>query len=193
MRILCTGLGNPSRQNSRFSEGGLAAERPAFPKPIRTLRVLHILVDRAPNGVGEFGRELWEAQGGLSEADLLRIAREQVAREDAAARRAVHWLICDTTPLTTFGYALHDYQRADSELLALAARPYPATVLCAPDFAFVQDGTRRGKEFRTEQDAWYRTELLRRGIAFVEATGSLADRITKVAAHLRTPRTLRCG
>lgn len=110
--------------------------------------------------VPEYGRELWEWQNGvLLESDLLHIAREQLRREADALSRANGVLVCDTTPLTTRGYALWMFGRADPELEQLARHPYDALILCEPDFAFVQDGTRRNDGFRQRQHDWYLTQL----------------------------------
>src|SRR5439155_17477778 len=93
--------------------------------------------------VPEFGRELWEErEGKLRDEDMVRIATVQVEREEQAASQARRWLFCDTTPLTTLFYAMHLFGHADRQLHDLAQRPYDQVLLCAPDFDFVQDGTR---------------------------------------------------
>jgi HTH-type transcriptional regulator, transcriptional repressor of NAD biosynthesis genes len=137
--------------------------------------------------VAEYGRELWEAKRGrLVFEDLLAIAEEQVAREDAAAGSANEWLICDTSPLTTLYYSRFLFGRADPRLGAHAERRYERTVLCAPDFPFVQDGTRQDESFRLRQDAWYREELARRGVPFLEVSGPHERRIADVVRSLGT-------
>ena len=140
--------------------------------------------------VAEYGRELWEQQDGvLAYDDLLRIAREQVRRETQATRTAqaltTGVVVCDTSPLTTLLYCLDMFGRAEPELEELAARPYDLTVLCRPDFDFVQDGTRRDNSFRMTQHAWYERELHERGIAYLEAVGSIAGRVAAVAESIR--------
>jgi HTH-type transcriptional regulator, transcriptional repressor of NAD biosynthesis genes len=138
--------------------------------------------------VAEFGRELWELRsGGLEYADMLRIAEQQIARERAAAAGANEWLVCDTTPLTTLFYSHRLFGRADPLLEAHAARRYELVVLCAPDFPFVQDGTRRDDAFRRAQDAWYREQLGARGVEFVEATGDPKNRVAMLSEQLRRP------
>jgi len=135
--------------------------------------------------VPEYGRELWEARGGrLAEPDLLDIGREQVAREERLAREAHGRLYCDTSPLTTLGYSLWMFGRADAALRELAGRHYDTIVLCAPDFGFVQDGTRRDAAFRLRQHDWYREELARRGWPWHEAGGSVRERIAQVKGWL---------
>ncbi|MES2440055.1 MAG: ATPase, partial [Verrucomicrobiota bacterium] len=45
------------------------------------------------------------------------------------------------------------------ELEALARRTYQHLLLCADDFPFVQDGTRRDAGFRTKGQKWYLEKL----------------------------------
>jgi NadR type nicotinamide-nucleotide adenylyltransferase len=127
--------------------------------------------------VPEYGRELWEERGGvLAYEDLILIAREQVHREEEAVNTARRFLFCDTSPLTTLFYSLDMFGDAATELQLTAEREYPVTVLCAPDFPFVQDGTRRGEAFRQQQHLWYETQLADRGISYVTARGTLDER-----------------
>lgn len=135
--------------------------------------------------VAEYGRERWEAQGGrLDEADLLAIAREQVRREDLAARSADPVLVCDTSPLTTFGYAHWNHGRADPALAELAERRYTLSVLCGDEIPFDQDGTRRDASFRARQQAWYRDQLAARGDRHVEVRGTVPARVEQVERAL---------
>ena len=136
--------------------------------------------------VDEYGRELWTAKGGVLEFDdLTAIAGEQIRREDAALARARRWVFCDTSPLTTMFYCLEQFGRASRELEDAAGRPYDHIVLCAPDFPFVQDGTRRDSAFRSRQHRWYETELAGRGVGYYVATGSLAERLEALTGYLK--------
>jgi NadR type nicotinamide-nucleotide adenylyltransferase len=135
--------------------------------------------------VAEYGRERWEAQGGrLDRADLLAIALEQVRREDAALLAAHRFLVCDSTPLTTRFYAEEMFGDVDPRLAAVAARRYDVTFLCAPDFPFVQDGTRQDAAFRDRGHAWYLRELARAGVAFTELRGAVDARVAAARAIL---------
>ena len=139
--------------------------------------------------VAEYGRELWESQDGvLRYDDLLKIGREQLRREAAAAGHARRWLFCDTSPLTTYFYCVEMFGRAEAALLELAGHAYDLVVLCAPDFPFIQDGTRRDDSFRLRQHAWYEAELARRGIPFISVSGTVADRVGQVAQVLAVSR-----
>ncbi len=140
--------------------------------------------------VPEYGRERWEAlRRTLTPDELDEVARVQVAREDAAATepavRASGWLVCDTTPLTTLQYGLHDHGCASAALQALSRRHYHLTVLCQPDFAFVQDGCRRDDTFRTAQHAWTLARLAERGVVPLVVSGGVAERLATVLAAVR--------
>lgn len=131
--------------------------------------------------VAEYGRDLWEAKlGALGFDDMQHIAEVQIQREDAAALQANRLVFCDTSPLTTLFYSNHLFGKAASALQQLAERAYDFTILCVPDFAFVQDGTRQPEDFRKRQHEWYLNELSRRRISFLAVTGSIEDRIQQV-------------
>ncbi|WP_296943946.1 AAA family ATPase [uncultured Massilia sp.] len=141
----------------------------------------------------ELGRELWEAQDGvLAYADMLRIAEGQAAREARLAQDAVRWLLCDSSALTTVFYSLDGFGRVDPAVRRLALRPYDYTFVCAPDFPFVQDGTRRDGAFRARQHRWYLAVLEARGIPYTLLEGPLERRIEiacrVLEASARRPR-----
>lgn len=148
--------------------------------------------------VPEFGRELWEQKGGnLELCDMQSIIREQCAREELATKCANRFVFCDSTPLTTLFYCRDLFAAAPPGVAAAASRHYDWTILCAPDFAFVQDGTRRDDVFRHRQNQWYLSEFALRGIRFVSVHGSLEERLTQAARHLTdvfsVPANLRRG
>ena len=133
----------------------------------------------------EVGRERWEEQGGrLGYDDMLAIGRGQVAREDLLARSARRWLVCDGSALTSLFYSLDGYGQADPALHALARRRYALTFVCAPDFPFVQDGTRRDAAFRARQHDWYLEMLARRGMPYTLLAGGPAERLERACAIL---------
>ncbi len=136
--------------------------------------------------VTEYGRELWGMKSGqLIFADMQRIAEIQVQREEAATLHANRFVFCDTSPLTTLFYSHHMFGRAAVELERLSERRYDFTVLCAPDFPFVQDGTRQPESFRMRQHEWYLNELKQRGISYRLVTGSKEARIEQTRDLLR--------
>jgi HTH-type transcriptional repressor of NAD biosynthesis genes len=139
----------------------------------------------ATEAAPEYGRERWERQrGALQYEDLLQIAQQQIAREDSACERARRYVFCDTTPYTTLFYCRDLFGRAEPELERLAGRSYALHVLCAPDFPFVQDGTRRDPAFREAQHAHYSERLTRSGEPWMLVTGDLQTRVRAVADRL---------
>jgi HTH-type transcriptional repressor of NAD biosynthesis genes len=133
----------------------------------------------------EVGRERWDQKGGrLDYADMLAIGRDQVAREDALARDARRWLMCDGSALTSLFYSLDGFGRAEPALEALARRAYAVTLVCAPDFPFVQDGTRRDSAFRARQHRWYLDMLAQLKMRYVLVTGSHEARLDAALAAL---------
>lgn len=128
--------------------------------------------------VPEYGRELWvKRDGALDFEDLLHIGEVQVIREEKAAARARRFLFCDTTPLVTAFYSEALFGRVDPKLEELAGRRYDHSLLCAPDFPFVQDGWREDDAFRHRQHDAYRAELIRTGQPFTPIEGPLEQRI----------------
>jgi HTH-type transcriptional regulator, transcriptional repressor of NAD biosynthesis genes len=135
--------------------------------------------------VAEYGRTLWEERHGhLVFSDMLDIAQRQIALEDSAAKAAHRYLFCDTTPLVTRLYSQVLFGRVDGELEVLARRVYATTIVCAPDFAFQQDGTRRDAAFRAEQHETTLKALENLGHAYEVVGGSLDDRVRQVEAIL---------
>lgn len=131
--------------------------------------------------VPEYGRTLWEAQGGhLGFEDMLKIAKTHIATEQRLAEAANRFLCIDTSPLTTWMYSHFYFGRADPELDQLRHRPYDHTFLCASDFAFVQDGTRAGEDFRLRQHLWYLELLQQLAVPFTLLTGTVETRLAKI-------------
>ena len=135
--------------------------------------------------VAEYGRTLWEERRGqLVYDDLRAIGVRHVADEDRAVSQASHCVFVDTTPLTTLWYSIDGYGKADPELVSMSWRPYDLTLVCAPDFPFVQDGSRSSDDFRLRHDRWIRSILDARGVDYVDVRGSINARVAQVAALL---------
>jgi HTH-type transcriptional repressor of NAD biosynthesis genes len=113
----------------------------------------------------EHGRTYWEGRQHLRDqtwatAEFRHIAHAQQALADALARStSAGVLLCDTDALTTAVWHRRYTGADDPGLEALARRSAPDTYLvCAPDFDWVQDGTR---ESRAQRQAMH-DETLRR-------------------------------
>jgi HTH-type transcriptional regulator, transcriptional repressor of NAD biosynthesis genes len=135
----------------------------------------------------EFGREFWVEHGGGTFADHLVLAETQLRREYAAARHARDFLFCDTNAWTTLHWSLFAYGTVDERLQRVVERTIAdyVWVLCEMDIPFEDDGVRelhgsRAVEMHEQQVS----DLVRRGVPFVRAAGSLEERIATVAAAL---------
>ena len=137
--------------------------------------------------VPEYGRQRWEElRETLGVTELVAVAKRQVALEDEAVARACGWLVCDTTPLTTLQYCLHDHGQTPAELAALARRRYDLTVVCEPDFGFVQDGCRRDEHFRAQQHAWTMQQLTAMNVPWLAVQGPVVTRLAQVMQALQS-------
>lgn len=137
--------------------------------------------------VPEVGRAWWEARRHLdapwTEADFLAIARRQAALEDDLARLANRVLICDTDPLATTVWHRRYLGARSTALEAFAAtRAADLHLLTAPDFPFVQDGTREDGPHRTAMHAWFKDALA--GRSHLELTGPPEARLAAALAAI---------
>lgn len=105
--------------------------------------------------VPEHGRWYWEGRRHLPDQswdtdEFRRIARAQRQLEADLARRATNGIVVsDTDALVTAAWHERYTGSRDPDLERLAAEVSPDLYLvCAPDFAWVQDGTRESREFR---------------------------------------------
>jgi HTH-type transcriptional repressor of NAD biosynthesis genes len=131
--------------------------------------------------VEEFGRTLWEKKAGnLVFEDMLLIATEHIKNENTALLQSNKYLFIDTSPLTTLFYSESYFQKSDSKLIDLSYREYDFIFLCAPDFPFVQDGTRADQEFRIKQHQWYLEQLELRKTKYTHLFGKIEERVEKV-------------
>lgn len=133
--------------------------------------------------VPEYARTLLEPRAAHGEAapvnreDMVRIARGQVASEDALARNAERVLIADTDALTTLMWSDFLFGGHDGELDDLAAKQsHHLYVLTAPDVPYVADAVRYAPEKRQAFFDALKDELERRGRRFVVASGDWAAR-----------------
>ncbi len=182
--------------------------RPPVPKTVRRLALLGgessgkttlaraLAAELGCAWVAEYGRQRWEElRETLGVQELVHVAETQVAWEAAAEADpqalASGWLVCDTTPLTTLQYCLHDHGQAPAALWALAQRPYDLVVVCTPDFDFVQDGCRRDDAYRQAQHAWTLDRLRERGQPWVAVRGSVAERVNSLRPYLQASAALR--
>ncbi len=129
--------------------------------------------------VPEHGRWYWEGRRHLVDQswtsdEFQRIARAQRRLEDDLARRAYQGVvIADTDALVTAVWHERYLGWSDDELDALAAEVCPDLYLvCAPDFEWVQDGTRESPAHRQamHESVLRRTDASRAQVAVLSGS-----------------------
>jgi len=144
--------------------------------------------------VPEYGRFYWEgrehaamADGGEAweEEEFVTIATEQQRIEDRLAKLAQKLVVCDTDGVATMAWHKR-YRGSWSELVERIAdsREYCLYLLTAPDFGFVDDGTREDGQHRLEMHEDLKRLLTRKGRRFVEVGGSREERVAAAAAAI---------
>jgi NadR type nicotinamide-nucleotide adenylyltransferase len=136
--------------------------------------------------VPEYGRWYWEGRQYLPDSEdwdseeFIQIAQGQIAWEEALAIRANRLVVCDTDPLATCIWHQR-YLGSDCEKLQqiAASRNYDLYLLTAPDFGFVQDGTRESESLRMTMHIRFLEELERQGKRYLVLGGSHKGRMVQ--------------
>jgi len=143
------------------------------------------------NWVSEYGREYSSIKQGQGEAawnsaEFMDIAREQTRREDAAAREANRFLICDTNAFATVQWHRR-YMGSPMphlEKFAAACRA-DLYVLTGDEIPFVQDGLRDGEHLRHVMHCWFEKALAAQGVPWFLVRGGREFRVLQVLAQIR--------
>ncbi len=138
--------------------------------------------------VPEYGRHVWEQQGGRLELDdYVHIARRHRELEDEARRRANRYVFVDTNALTTmllcFAYE-GDALPELADLARAAEQRYAYVILCDDDIPFEQDGWRDDAVWRSRVQGMVKFDLAVRGIESTTVTGSVEERVGQVRSLL---------
>lgn len=136
--------------------------------------------------VPEHGRDFWmkhkDEDGLLSPLQLLQLAREHRELEDSISLNANRIVFIDTDARTTRLYSKWYHKGVVlPELSSLADEcetRYHLTVLSGDDIPYVDDGTRAGELRRRTAQAEIRDELAASGCDWIEAVGSVEERVT---------------
>lgn len=154
---------------------------------------------RAPV-VPEYARERWDAQGGLTLADMAPIAREQWRREDEAVRACHPWddkpglVICDTDALTTMLWSDLLYGTTPEEVRRGAearCRNYALYLLLDVDVPFAADPQRCFPDdaaARVKMMRLWREALATRGLPYVLIRGDWIARERQAIAAVEAVR-----
>lgn len=129
--------------------------------------------------VDEFARAYLERLGRpYVESDLLRIARGQCAREDAAAPRARRLIVCDTDMITIRIWSREKFGHCDPQLERLAReRHYDLWLLCMPDIPWEADPLRENPHDRDRLFDAYLAALRELAKPFVVVGGGAEERL----------------
>ena len=115
------------------------------------------------------------------------IAPEHHRREDALLQESRTYLFCDTTPITTYGFA-KDYHGCAGPILTKfaqeAEKQYDLFFLCDTDIPYADTWDRSGDQKRQWFQQQIVGDLLQRRIPFFTLRGTVAERITQVVAIL---------
>jgi NadR type nicotinamide-nucleotide adenylyltransferase len=137
------------------------------------------------NWVAEYGREYSARKQAAGDAvwhsdDFLEIAREQVRREDQAAREANRVLVCDTNAFATVLWHRR-YMGTEDARLADFAKTCRADLylLTGDEIPFVQDGLRDGEHLRHDMHRWFEESLGKQSVPWRLVRGSPAERIRR--------------
>jgi HTH-type transcriptional regulator, transcriptional repressor of NAD biosynthesis genes len=152
--------------------------------------------------VAEFGREYTERKLGRARAqqadfpvealawtseDFEVVAREQVERENAAARDCGPLLICDTDAFATTIWHERYMRIASPAVQAIAATALPRLGYLLTSWAevpFEQDGLRDGEEIRHWMHERFRSELERQPTPWLLVAGTLEQRTKDAMAWI---------
>lgn len=135
--------------------------------------------------VPEYAREYLEKLGSAyQEADLLAMAKGQIAEEDSAEQSP--WLICDTELTVIKIWSENSYGRIHPWIQhTWRARQYDAWLLCDIDIPWQDDPLREHPHLRQYLFDWYRAELNLLGVPYHIIRGSEADRLGQAIAICR--------
>lgn len=134
----------------------------------------------------EFGREYWEAhqvERRLTLSELVEVAEGHLEREDSLVLRSNRYIFTDTNALTTAVFARWYHGEVPSRLANLADRAesrYDLVFLCSADIPYVDTWDRSGETNRTAFQRLVIEDLRARGVPFVELSGTLNERISRV-------------
>lgn len=129
--------------------------------------------------VPEYAREYYAARAyHVSPADILAIARGQLAAEAAAAARGARVLLCDTTVLTCRIWAQVAFGAAEPGLLALdRPQDYALTLLACPDIPWQPDPLRSHPQQRNWLFGLYQQALADAGVTPLLLAGTRQARL----------------
>ena len=135
------------------------------------------------NFVIEYGRLVYENNGGVTIDDFIPISKGRQDLEDWMIKHSNKLLFCDTEDITTYLFSKmfypNDYHKVEEYFKdVLEKKPkYDLYILLKPDCDAVQDGTRQFLDERWQHYEVIKKELIERGCNFVEIGGDWDNRL----------------
>jgi len=137
--------------------------------------------------VAEAARDLLIPGAPYDAHDIIRIGHEQVRREEAALQATPAWVIADTDLLVLRIWLDERFGLWPDVMETLWQKAAPRLyVLNTPDMPWEPDPLRENAHDRERLHARYLEWLEKNNSAFIEARGSVEERVEQVLAHLRT-------
>ncbi len=134
----------------------------------------------------EYGREYWEkhqVERRLTPAQLVEIAEEHLAREEALVALANRYLFTDTNAMTTATFARYYHGDVPPRLATLAAGAasrYDLVLVCDIDTPYEDQWDRSGEVNRAVFQRQVIDDLRERKTPFFVLRGSLEERVERV-------------
>jgi HTH-type transcriptional repressor of NAD biosynthesis genes len=134
------------------------------------------------NFVIEYGRLVYENNGGVTIDDFIPISKGRQDLEDWMIKNSNKLLFCDTEDITTYLFSKmfypDEYYKVEEYFKeALNSKPkYDLYILLSPDCDAVQDGTRQFLDDRWEHYDMIKNELVQSQCNFVEIGGDWDNR-----------------
>jgi len=144
------------------------------------------------NWVKEYGREYSEEKLARNETEwrseeFVQIAKEQLRREDEAARQANRVLICDTNAFATMLWHRRYMGSHSSEVEEIARQgKCDLYLLTGDEIPFVQDGLRDGEHIRQEMHRWFEDALTAQPVPWKILRGSHEERLREAVLATRS-------
>ncbi len=137
--------------------------------------------------VKEFAREYLEKRNGeYEEADLLAIAKGQIAAENEMVKSATDMLFCDTELITIKIWSEYKYSACDPWIAKqIQNRKYDLYLLCYPDIPWKSDPLRENPDDRVPLYKRYKNELIANNFSFIEIRGGKAMRLQTTIAAIK--------
>lgn len=144
------------------------------------------------NFVIEYGRLVYENNGGVTIDDFIPISKGRQDLENWMIKYSNKLLFCDTEDITTYLFSklfypneCHKVESYFKDVLSKKPR-YDLYILLKPDCDAVQDGTRQFLDKRWNHYELIKSELVNYGCNFIEVGGSWDNRFTESKSHINS-------